>query len=97
MPISLGTLEQMLHQLDEKHEAAHRRLRQDLTEMESDVTRLDSLQRADHEAMVILKTVRDVKISLDASRLVILGALTSALTSAACVMLFFLIRSWVGK
>jgi len=77
--VTTGLLLQMVEQNEEKQDAAHQRLRRDLTEgfndmgQELDALRLD--QRADHETLLRQQVTRERRKELSATRVVIVAAL----------------------
>ena len=71
-------LELLIEQMDAKHLAAHRRLRDDLTEgfaeMGREQEKLEARQRADHELIVRHHATRERRRELSGYRSVIIAA-----------------------
>lgn len=80
--LSQGALQQMVEQNDQKHDAAHRRLREDLTEGFNDLGKeidvVKSAQAMDHEEIVVNRRLveanKERRKDLSGYKVVILAA-----------------------
>lgn len=81
MPLTVGALQQLVELNDEKQDAAHRRLRRDLTEgfndMGRELERGRGLQTADHEELVLNRGGRDRRKELSGYRVALIAALVA--------------------
>ena len=87
----IAVLRLMIQQNDEKHEAAHKRLRVDLRQTETDVGHLEERRAQDHEMIMQWRERRKQTAELTQARAVIVAALVGAATGG----LFVVVAAWI--
>lgn len=96
----MSLLQQMIEQNDEKHEAAHRRLRVDLRELSNEASEEFERCRMETGALKLevasIQTARKTEAAFSAQRLVVLGSLVGSLASFAAGLVLLLLRKALG-